>query len=219
MNRCKSCSAPLHGIICDYCGARNNVDLGHFKPLNVRPNQVRPCPVCHSNLSTIDVGTKVPFLIERCESCYGLFFDKEELETMIEHSVKGSRNVDLKLLQELTENPRYVDVIVYRRCPICRKHMQRKNYGRRSGVIMDQCMEHGIWLDPGELKHIMEWVKAGGLKKQAEDRETRNHYGSRSRRGEKHTHSRHDRSNRNDRLDPLDLLRYAFDFGVEDLFR
>jgi len=168
MNRCKSCSAPLRGVICNYCGSRNNVDLGHFKPLNIRPNQVRNCPVCRTPMRTIDVGTRVPFLIERCDSCFGLFFDKEELETMIDMSVKGSRNVNINVLQDLTENPRYVDVVVYRRCPVCRKHMNRKNYGRRSGVIMDECAEHGIWLDPGELKQIMEWVKAGGLKRAEE---------------------------------------------------
>jgi Zn-finger nucleic acid-binding protein len=169
MHRCKSCSAPLRGVICDYCGSRNNVDLGHYKPLNIRPNQTRLCPVCHTSMSTIDVGEKVPFLIERCDSCYGLFFDKEELESMIDMTVKGGRNVNTKLLQELTENPRFVDIIVYRRCPVCRKHMNRKNYGGRSGVIMDECAEHGIWLDPGELRQIMEWVKAGGLKKQEKE--------------------------------------------------
>ena len=68
MNRCKSCAAPLQGIICDYCGVRNNVDLKHFRPLNIRPNQIRNCPVCRTQMSTIDVGTKIPFLIERCDS-------------------------------------------------------------------------------------------------------------------------------------------------------
>ncbi|WP_345984693.1 zf-TFIIB domain-containing protein [Sulfurimonas sp. HSL-1656] len=176
MKRCKSCSAPLDGIFCDYCGSRNNVDLGHFRPMNVRPHQQRPCPVCHTNMSTIDVGEKVPFLIERCESCMGLFFDKEELESMIDMTVKGGRNVNLNLLQELTENPRYVDVVVYRRCPVCRKHMQRRNFGRRSGVIMDECVEHGIWLDPGELRQIMEWVKAGGLKRAEAPEQPRSSY-------------------------------------------
>lgn len=165
MHRCKSCSAPLSGIFCDYCGSRNNVDLSAYKPMNVRPGQVRNCPVCHTRMQTIDVGKKIPFLIERCESCFGLFFDKEELEMMIELSVKGSRNVNIKVLQELTENPRFVDVVVYRRCPVCLKQMNRKNYAGRSGVIMDECAEHGIWLDPGELRQIMEWIKAGGLKR------------------------------------------------------
>lgn len=163
MRRCKNCSAPISGVFCDYCGSRNDLDLGAFKTISVHPEKMRPCPVCHTAMRTIDIGEKVPFLIERCDSCYGLFFDKSELETLIDMWVKGTRNVDLDLLQELTENPRYVDVVVYRRCPVCRNHMNRRNFRRRSGVIMDECAKHGIWLDPGELRQIMEWVKAGGV--------------------------------------------------------
>lgn len=163
MMRCKSCAAPLDGLVCRYCGARNNIDLEHVRSFtNIRPMQIRICPICHIQMSTIDVGKKVPFLIERCDSCYGLFFDNDELDVMIENSVKGSRNVDLDRLSELTENPRHVDIIVYRRCPVCKKMMDRKNYRRRSGVILDVCAEHGVWLDPGELRQIMEWVKSGG---------------------------------------------------------
>jgi Zn-finger nucleic acid-binding protein len=196
MHRCKSCSAPLSGIFCDYCGSRNNVDLGAYRPLNVRPNQVRNCPVCHTRMQTIDVGKKIPFLIERCESCFGLFFDKEELETMIELSVKGSRNVNVKVLQELTENPRFVDVVVYRRCPVCRKHMNRKNYGRRSGVIMDECAEHGIWLDPGELRQIMEWIKSGGLKRAEQQRNVSALSAAKETKAKKERRSRHYSDNR-----------------------
>jgi len=32
---------------------------------------------------------------------------------------------------------------------------------------MDVCAEHGIWLDPGELRHILEWVKSGGKQRTA----------------------------------------------------
>jgi Zn-finger nucleic acid-binding protein len=42
--------------------------------------------------------------------------------------------------------------------------MQRKNYEKRSGIVIDFCYKHGIWLDGGELIRIFEWVKAGGLK-------------------------------------------------------
>ena len=225
MKRCQSCSAPLHGIICDYCGTRNNVDLDGFKKMtNLRPMNERSCPVCHTPLSTIDVGEKVPLMIERCNSCYGLFFDKDELETMIDSKVKGSRNVDLKLLQELTENPRYVDVIVYRRCPVCQKHLQRRNFQRASGVIMDECVEHGIWLDPGELRQIMEWVKAGGIKKQKRKEEALASESSASTnrkakkqsghyRYQSETESADPRSTHDRNLDLFDMLGEILDFG------
>ena len=40
--------------------------------------------------------------------------------------------------------------------------MNRKNFGHSSGVIIDQCNKHGIWLDSGEITHLLEWKKAGG---------------------------------------------------------
>jgi Zn-finger nucleic acid-binding protein len=50
----------------------------------------------------------------------------------------------------------------YRRCPVCSKHMNRRNYGKRSGVIIDSCREHGIWFDALELGATLRWIKKGG---------------------------------------------------------
>lgn len=41
--------------------------------------------------------------------------------------------------------------------------MNRRNYGRRSGVIVDVCTEHGVWFDFGELSRILAWIRDGGL--------------------------------------------------------
>jgi len=168
MPKCTSCSAPLppSGIICKYCGTRNDIDLlDKNRSINLRPDLHRVCPVCKTQLKTINIGEKLPLYIERCDSCYGVFFDINELEEMIDFSVKGSQNVDLIKLFQITENPRYIDIITYRKCPVCTKTMNRKNFMGQSGVITDICAEHGIWLDSGELRQIMEWVKTGGAKK------------------------------------------------------
>jgi Zn-finger nucleic acid-binding protein len=52
--------------------------------------------------------------------------------------------------------------IKYLKCPVCQMLMDRVNFGYRSGVVVDQCRLHGIWLDNGEITHLMEWKKAGG---------------------------------------------------------
>jgi Zn-finger nucleic acid-binding protein len=40
--------------------------------------------------------------------------------------------------------------------------MHRVNFGAKSGVIVDRCKEHGVWLDGGELRQLFEWMKLGG---------------------------------------------------------
>jgi Zn-finger nucleic acid-binding protein len=41
--------------------------------------------------------------------------------------------------------------------------MNRQNYGKRSGVIIDHCKEHGVWFDDQELERILAWIRRGGL--------------------------------------------------------
>ena len=51
----------------------------------------------------------------------------------------------------------------YRGCPVCERLMQRRNWGLRSGVLVDVCAAHGVWFDADELARILGWVRDGGL--------------------------------------------------------
>jgi Zn-finger nucleic acid-binding protein len=62
------------------------------------------------------------------------------------------------------------DSVRYIPCVRCRKLMNRKNFGRISGVIIDECGSHGVWLDAGELEKIRIFIADGGLEK-AQDKE------------------------------------------------
>jgi hypothetical protein len=42
--------------------------------------------------------------------------------------------------------------------------MHRKNFGKRSGVIVDWCGAHGTWFDKDELAQIAAFIAAGGLR-------------------------------------------------------
>jgi Zn-finger nucleic acid-binding protein len=48
--------------------------------------------------------------------------------------------------------------------------MNRINFARCSGVIVDICKGHGSWFDRDELTRIVEFIRAGGLDA-ARDRE------------------------------------------------
>jgi len=51
--------------------------------------------------------------------------------------------------------------------------MHRVNFGAKSGVVVDRCKNHGVWLDGGELRHLFEWMKLGGKLLEQERQEQR----------------------------------------------
>ena len=53
--------------------------------------------------------------------------------------------------------------IRYAPCPQCAQLMNRINFARCSGVIVDICKGHGSWFDRDELTRIVEFIRAGGL--------------------------------------------------------
>lgn len=163
---CKSCSAPLpaNTNFCQYCGVRNDVDLQDMPNYSIetQPSE-RICPNCHTRLQTIDLKINGHLYIEHCQTCFGLFFNPGEIEVLLDSSVSGVFSVNWKLLDNINQERYPADSKVrYVKCPVCQVLMNRVNFGYRSGVVVDQCSKHGIWLDSGEITHLMEWKKAGG---------------------------------------------------------
>jgi len=166
MARCSSCSAPLKANtnVCEYCRTRNDIDLHSKYDFSLQDHQSeRHCPHCEIPLQTINLEIDGELLIERCEKCFGLFFDPGEIETLMEHSVSSVFNINEKQLRNIsTERFQKNQKVKYIKCPVCQSYMQRNAYGHRSGVIIDRCQKHGIWLDSGEITQLLEWKKAGG---------------------------------------------------------
>lgn len=174
MANCINCGAALTGtlLVCEYCKTRQDVDLSVVHRYTVEnPRSPRICPRCHIPLQTVDLHLQGKFLIERCPRCLGLFFDPGELESLVEKAVANVHAVDPQRLNEVQGVKRRDEYpVTYIDCPVCQKLMNRINFGARSGVIADWCRDHGMWLDGGELRQILEWTKAGGglASKQAE---------------------------------------------------
>jgi len=166
MANCIHCGAalPPASVTCAFCGSRNDVDLRGIHLHTVEPPPTpRRCPRCRTSLQTLDLGLGGKFLIERCPGCLGLFFDPNELDALLDASLAHVSEIDFARLQNLMEVKRHDEYpLGYIPCPVCGKLMNRVNYGTRSGVIIDRCRDHGVWLDGGELRRILEWAKAGG---------------------------------------------------------
>jgi Zn-finger nucleic acid-binding protein len=166
MANCKNCGAALTGnlLLCSYCNTRQDVDLAIINRYTVEiPKSKRICPRCHIPLQVINLRVGEKFYIERCEDCLGLFFDPGELEALLDKSVTHVYDIDRQRLDEIRNVKRSNEYpLSYIDCPVCKKLMNRINFGSGSGVIADKCRDHGLWLDGGELRQILEWVKAGG---------------------------------------------------------
>lgn len=177
MANCNSCSAPLphDSLQCEYCGTLNDIDLsGVHRYTTHEPESSRLCPRCNVALRTIDLNVEGRFLIERCDSCLGLFFDPNELEALLDATVRNVFTVNRSELGAVIGSSGSFDHgVTYLKCPVCSQIMSRVNFGARSGVVVDRCKEHGVWLDAGELRQLFNWTKAGGRILDQERREQR----------------------------------------------
>jgi Zn-finger nucleic acid-binding protein len=172
--KCTACGAalPANSLVCSFCGTRNAVDLRSLSVSTARaPDAPRPCPECGTAMESVNLGHRRRFFIEQCVRCHGLFFDVNELQALLDDAVAPVYEIDMPLLFTLQkESPVPRRQLTYVSCPVCGKMMNRVNFGRRSGVVVDQCRSHGMWLEGGELHRLMEWKKAGG---QVLDRQSR----------------------------------------------
>jgi Zn-finger nucleic acid-binding protein len=128
-----------------------------------------PCPACDDGpplfgrrLGALDIAAA------ECRHCAGLWLGSDAFEHLKRH-----------VQSELTSDDALADVGSaahttvssqaakpawrYRKCPACGQMMQRRNYGRMSGVIVDVCKSDGIWFDADELHRILSWIREGGL--------------------------------------------------------
>lgn len=166
MALCNSCSAPLpvNTSFCDYCGTRNDLDvLAMHRFTAGREVSELTCPDCGVRLESLRLCTDGSFVIERCPSCFGLFFDPGEVQAYLEQAVASAYEIRYAEIVSISRERANKDRKVrYIKCPQCKTLMNRVNFGSGSGVIMDVCKEHGVWLDNGELIQLMEWKRAGG---------------------------------------------------------
>ena len=97
-----------------------------------------------------------------CEQCLGLWLDVPSFE-----KICADREQQSAVLGAASHAPtsatRQTSKVNYVPCPECALLMNRVNFARCSGVIVDVCKGHGIWFDREELSRIVEFIRGGGL--------------------------------------------------------
>lgn len=167
---CARCAvrAPTGARWCPGCGAR----LGE-QPLAPRADAA-PCPACGGALRERDVGAH---RMTECGGCGGLWLAAALLEELAGAAERagiagGAQRDGGAVLRDAGDAPREPAAprVVYRPCPACRELMQRRNHGGSSGVVVDVCRAHGVWLDAHELERVLAWSRAGGPERERQRR-------------------------------------------------
>ncbi|MDD2913477.1 MAG: zf-TFIIB domain-containing protein [Candidatus Pacebacteria bacterium] len=95
--------------------------------------------------------------VDNCPKCLGLWFEEDELRLAKDDKDRELRWLDINLWDEETQFRISSGI---RLCPSCRVPLYEVRYGS-SDVIIDVCsLCKGIWLDNGEFKGIIDWLKA-----------------------------------------------------------
>ncbi|MFH2010583.1 MAG: zf-TFIIB domain-containing protein [bacterium] len=183
---CADCGGPLKqgATECEYCGGVLDPLQKHYTLVcprcfarlpedarfciecaqAIRPQEVvqrrrsrRRCPRCKEALQS-RVMESIGF--DECPACLGLWLSEEEFKLVCDRKVQEFRD---NPLPDAHRPAAVVDKVTYLPCPVCQSMMNRQNFGRVSGVIIDRCRGHGVWLDNTELERIAKFIVDGGL--------------------------------------------------------
>src|SRR5207302_5489148 len=150
---------------CPHCGAAvvdaTSAELSVLK-----------CPRCKINMSSVKIGGEA---MRECERCGGLWLDVATFDRICANREEQSAMLGGASLTPAHHLELNADAlrISYVPCPQCGQLMNRINFARCSGVIVDVCKGHGTWFDASELREIVEFIRGGGLElsRQKEKRE------------------------------------------------
>ena len=191
VHRCGSCGAIVDSEAegCSYCGSsieRDPRKLSLICPecyarcldesrfctacgVGFRPEAVRidgheqPCPVCDVLMPPRQIGG---IGVNECPGCNGLWVPGESFDVLVSRAIEAQRSASpeerLRLQPRVTGANPLNQKVAYRKCPECQAFMQRRNFQKSSGVIVDRCHEHGTWLDADELEQIAGFILSGG---------------------------------------------------------
>jgi Zn-finger nucleic acid-binding protein len=171
--RCGYCGSALKTVTCPSCfasmftGSEYCPHCGSKAAQAVEDsNAPLPCPNCSATMKPVRVGATS---MQQCDTCAGSW-----LATDVFTSLCTDREAQAAVTAVFgakagapPSQPRLGEVR-YRHCAVCKNMMNRVNFGRVSGVVIDLCKGHGVWFDPGELSRALSFVAGGGLNRMRE---------------------------------------------------
>jgi Zn-finger nucleic acid-binding protein len=163
---CQFCASRLATVACPACFAMMFIGSKHCQRCGaaaavpeIKDLKDRKCPRCQSEMVSVTIGSAT---VMECERCLGLWLDVPSFEKICADREQQSAVLGIASPAP-THAVRETSKVHYVPCPECSQLMNRMNFARCSGVIVDVCKKHGTWFDRDELSHIVEFVRDGGL--------------------------------------------------------
>ena len=140
---------------CSHCGAKAQREESTVEAPS------RRCPRCRVETDSVAVGNAS---LRECARCGGLWVDVESFEQIIAEREQHSPMLGAaSIVPKQGGGANGPDKVRYVPCPECHQLMNRVNFARSSGVVVDFCKGHGTWFDRDELQRIVEFIRSGGL--------------------------------------------------------
>jgi Zn-finger nucleic acid-binding protein len=163
--QCQYCHALLQTVACPKClgmmfaGSKFCPHCGAVaQTLSQGQTTTHSCPRCNEKLTAVEVATTP---LEECMHCGGLWIDVSNFEHICSTAEAQQAATGLRVPPPVGFDPN----VRYLKCPQCGNIMNRMNYAGRSGIIINICGRHGVWLDREEIRQIIEFIRGGGLDK------------------------------------------------------
>ncbi|MFN2492522.1 MAG: zf-TFIIB domain-containing protein [Pyrinomonadaceae bacterium] len=163
---CQFCNSRLATIACASCFAMMFIGSKHCPRCGaaaavpaLHGSQKQKCPRCKIEMSSLTFGSTA---VMECEQCLGLWLDVPAFEKIC--ADREQQSAVLGAASAASKNAvREMGKLQYIPCPQCSQLMNRMNFARCSGVIVDICKGHGVWFDRDELSRIVEFIRGGGM--------------------------------------------------------
>ena len=153
--RCPCCleRMPERAKFCGACGARIEAQRVWTLESEVR------CPRCKDLMEARPLHSTT---VIECLACHGMWVSPKCFERLCVWA-EGRSAATRYLFEKPAPIVRVNDEVKYLPCLICDDFMIRKNYAMKSGIIIDVCRNHGVWLDNGEARRVIEFIEKHGL--------------------------------------------------------
>ena len=156
---CPSCLGLmfLGSKFCDHCGRKaSSIEV-------FADQRVGDCPRCKRPLESLRIEATP---VRECMGCGGFWTSAETFEAIC--ADKEQQSAVLSFINTRSVESPPTSAISYVPCPDCKQLMNRSNFARSSGVIIDLCKQHGVWFDADELPKILDFIDKGGLARSRE---------------------------------------------------